>query len=557
MTNPSIIPSPCEEDDAVSETSKSAKELWSSLWTCPPISPLTTMTSMAAIAFLFYGSIWGLTAKEAMPGGPVFGLFMLALVCYLGGQFTKLIKLPTLVGMMVFGFILRNVPAINIAKDIPSEWGSNIRHMALILILLRAGLEVDSDILLKQKATCTKLIFIPFIFELVAGSLAAKYLLDMPWLWAFTLGSMLSAVSPAVVLPVMLKLQKKGIGTENGVPTMVIAVAGIDDVLALTAYEVLFGVLMGKGNMEWLIARGPIEVIVGIIYGIALGIFLWYIPHPEERKTSVFRFLLLLLGGMFCLFGSQQIEWGAAGALGCICLPFVAAIRWKKHKDWDDEENPVGEALAFIWKIIEPFLFGLIGSEIKLEMLKPTLVGLSLATMFIALFFRMAASMLAAWTAGLSFKEQVFVTFAGLPKATVQAAIGPQALNYVRGDEELAGQKDLIAHATMILTVAVLAIIIFAPLGSVLISILAPRLLSKPTNNDVEKSKTSVPAIMDSIPMYQQNSSYDIKNENRLSNPENSNSREHQNNQYSSSSVCSQNWRNIENNSNVNTSEKL
>ncbi|GFS30330.1 hypothetical protein NPIL_731 [Nephila pilipes] len=478
--------------------------LFTSISTCPPITPITTICALILLVALIYGTLLGLTGKPSLPGGPIFGLFILVITCYLGGQLMRLLRVPTLVGMMVFGFVLRNVPHINVAKDIPEEWAGNIRNMALILILLRAGLEVDANVLKNNKATCSKLIFIPFAAEFCFAAISAHYLLELPWIWSFLMGSMLSAVSPAVVLPVMLKLQKKGIGVTNGVPTMVIAVAGIDDVLALTAFEVLLGITFSTGSLGWTIAQGPLEVLVGIIYGIVLGIITWYIPNPEEKSKSVFRFLILCFGGMFVLFGSQAINWGAAGALGCICLPFVAAVRWKEHDGYDQDNDPVGDALAFVWRIIEPFLFGLIGSEIRIDYLQPSTVGLGLATMFIGIAMRMLACLLAAFSSGLPLKEQIFVTFAGLPKATVQAAIGPVALAMAR---KYKLGPEIEEYGIMILTAAVLSILITAPLGATAIALLAPRLLERDPNASVkEKPKRDIPETM--VPMYDNNSTY-------------------------------------------------
>uniref|UniRef100_E7D1P3 Putative Na[+]/H[+] hydrogen antiporter 1 n=1 Tax=Latrodectus hesperus TaxID=256737 RepID=E7D1P3_LATHE len=146
------------------ETNKLSKreDLQSVFTSCPPVPPLSTITALMFLVALIYGTLWGLMGDSALPGGPIFGLFALVIMCYLGGQLMRLLKVPTLVGMMVFGFILRNVPHINVAKDIPEEWAGHIRNMALILILLRAGLEVDSDVLKNNKSTCAKVIFITF-----------------------------------------------------------------------------------------------------------------------------------------------------------------------------------------------------------------------------------------------------------------------------------------------------------------------------------------------------------------------------------------------------------
>lgn len=457
--------------------------------TCPPMVPMSTIVALIIIVGLLYGTLWGLMGPPALPGGPIFALFVLVIVCYLGGKFVRLCGVPSLVGMILLGFMLRNTPHIDVANDIPEDWAGNIRNIALVLILLRAGLEVDSNVLKSNPGTCLRLILLPFIVECTIGGLVAHFLLDIPWEWSFLLGFMLAAVSPAVVLPVMLKLQKKGIGVTNGIPTLVIAVAGIDDVLALTGFEIVLGITFSKGNLGWTIAKGPVEVLAGIIYGVILGIISWYIPNPFEKSKSVFRVIILAFGGMFIMFGSEALDFGAAGALGCICLPFVAAIKWKTQ-DWDEEDNPVGNALSFVWRIIEPFLFGLIGTEIRINELEANTIGLGLAILFIALALRMVASLLAAFGAGLSLKEQIFVTFAGVPKATVQAAIGPVALMYAR---RLNMGPNYEEYGIQILTVAVLAILITAPFGATAIALLAPRLLD--SDEDVEKCEKKKPRL--------------------------------------------------------------
>lgn len=448
-----------------------------SLSTCPPMAPISTVASLVIIVGLLYGTLWGLMGPLALPGGPIFALFVLVIVCYLGGKLVRLFKVPSLVGMILFGFILRNVPYI----DIPEDWAGSIRNLALVLILLRAGLEVDASVLKSNTGTCLRMILLPFIVECAIGGLVGHFLLDIPWLWSFLLGFMLAAVSPAVVLPVMLKLQKKGIGVTNGIPTLVIAVAGIDDVLALTGFEIVLGITFSTGSLGWTIAKGPVEVIAGIIYGVVLGMISWYIPNPFEKSKSVFRVIILAFGGMFIMFGSQALDYGAAGALGCICLPFVAAVRWKTQ-DWNEEDNPVGNALSFVWRIIEPFLFGLIGYEIRINEMEASTIGLGLATLFIALALRMVASLLATFGTGLSLKEQIFVTFAGVPKATVQAAIGPVALMYAK---RLHLGPHYEEYGIQILTIAVLAILITAPFGATAIALLAPRLLD--SDEDIEK----------------------------------------------------------------------
>ncbi|CAL1260987.1 unnamed protein product, partial [Larinioides sclopetarius] len=219
------------------------EEFLNCLKTCPPIPPFSTICALTLLVVLIYGTLWGLTGPMALPGGPIFGLFALVVVCYLGGQFMRILKLPTLIGMIFIGFVLRNVPRIDVAKDIPQEWSANIRNMALVIVFLQVGLLLDTDALKNHKSTCSKLILIPFIAELIAAGLSAHYLFHMPWKWSFLMASMQSAIAPAIVLPVVLELQKKGIGVTTGIPTVVIAVCGIDNVLALSAFGMILGVI--------------------------------------------------------------------------------------------------------------------------------------------------------------------------------------------------------------------------------------------------------------------------------------------------------------------------
>ncbi|GBN92685.1 Sodium/hydrogen exchanger 9B2 [Araneus ventricosus] len=169
-----------------------------------------------------------------------------------------------------------------------------------------------------------------------------------------------------------------------------------------------------------------------------------------------------------------------------MCVDAPDAIFWWKW-GYGVKKKTVEGALAFVWMIIEPFLFGLVGSEIRIDYLKPSIVGLGLATLFFGIAARMLAAFASAFSAGLTLKEQIFVTFAGLPKATVQAAIGPVALSLAR-KQQLGPEAE--EFGITILTTAVLSILIAAPLGATSIALLAPRLLEKDANNsDHEKQK--------------------------------------------------------------------
>ncbi|PIK45923.1 putative mitochondrial sodium/hydrogen exchanger 9B2 [Apostichopus japonicus] len=223
------------------------------------------------------------------------------------------------------------------------------------------------------------------------------------------------------------------------------------------------------GNVIFSILRGPLELVIGLVYGLSGGVLVWYIPH-DKKTASQLRFIFLVSGGILAVFGSDLAGLPGAGALGCLTLAFVAGHGWK------DSKEPVEVQLNQLWLMFQPLLFGLIGAEVLLEDIQLSTLGLGLITLFLGLIVRTIVSGLAVTRAGLNTKEIIFVAVAWLPKATVQAAIGSVALETARGKSSY---EHLEVYGSQILTIAVLSIILTAPLGAVLISLLGPHLLQK------------------------------------------------------------------------------
>ncbi|XP_076348893.1 sodium/hydrogen exchanger 9B2-like isoform X2 [Tachypleus tridentatus] len=456
------------------------KNMW---W--PPRGLLANYLALTIIVVLFYGTLVGLLDSLALPGGHIFGLFIIVVMCHIAGELITLLRLPSLLGMLTMGFMLRNVPKINFAEDLDPKWASDLRSVALVVILLRAGMGLDPRTLRKLSLVCFRLAFTPCLVETVTVAVASNLLLGFPWLWGFILGFVLAAVSPAVVVPSMLDLQDKKLGVNKGIPTLVIAAASIDDVLAITGFGVVLGITFSEGSVAWTVIKGPLEAMVGVAYGALFGFILWHVPAKDDKSLSILRSAALLIGGLFIMFGSRAVEFGGAGALGCLSLAFVAASGWRKQKwddgIWDGDDNPVRTFFNYLWKIFQPILFGLIGAEIQVSQLEANTVGLGLAALGIGLFIRMVVTFLVVFKANLSISEQFFVALAWLPKATVQAAFGPVALDYARNTK--AG-PEMEAFGIKVLTIAVLAILVTAPLGAAAISLSAPRLLTpSPVNN--------------------------------------------------------------------------
>eukprot|EP00794_Sanderia_malayensis_P012817 gene12817-14130_t len=453
---------------------------------CPPRGFLGHVITRGLICFIIWASLWAILGKNALPGYNIFSLFMLLVVASFCGFLVSkipLVAFPPLLGMLIAGFLLRNVPGISIAKNIDKQWSSTLRNVALVIILLRSGLGLDIEALKRLKCTVVRLAFCPCLLEGVAVAVISHYLLGMPWLWAFMLGFILGAVSPAVVVPSMLTLQLSGYGTKEGIPTLVMAASSCDDVLAISMFSVFLGIAFSQGNLVFNIFRGPLELCLGIVMGLVVGIILWYFPYASSKHSTKNRCVLLVTFGLLSLFGSNRAELAGAGALGVLTLGAVAGYGWG-----DEGKKPVGDVLSILWEFFQPLLFGLIGAEVGLEYLSGHLVGRGIATLIIGLVFRITCTYFVVFGNNLTVKERLFIALAWLPKATVQAAIGSIPLDTAR-DRGYSGQYQE-TLGIEIVTIAVLVILITAPIGAIGIAVAGPKFLRR-------EGRTAITSIID------------------------------------------------------------
>ncbi|KAG0726903.1 Sodium/hydrogen exchanger 9B2 [Chionoecetes opilio] len=414
---------------------------------CPPHGRVGKWLTGLLIVSLVFGSLVSLLGAAALPGGHIFSLFIVFLGAEAAGRAMVPLHLPPLLGMLVVGILLKSVPGIDyVGKSIDPDWSAALRNIALVVILLRAGLGLDPAALKQLSLMVVRLAFTPCLVETLVVAVVTHFLLGFPWLWGVMLGFVLGAVTPAVIVPCMLVLSQKGYGVAKGIPTLVIAASSVDDVLAISGFGVLMGITFAEGELWVVILKGPFEVVVGVVYGVVLGALCWVLPVPSEHNTPVLRFVVLLAAGVVSLFGSPLIQLGGSGALGCLVMAFMAGYGWRRQ-----------------------------GMTDEVDKLEGSTVGYGFLTLLAGLSFRMVTSFVVVMGGQLNLKERLFVALAWLPKATVQAAIGSQALDYARKtnagpEEERLGEQ--------VLTIAVLSILLTAPVGAAAIMLTAPRLLS-------------------------------------------------------------------------------
>ncbi|XP_069031696.1 LOW QUALITY PROTEIN: sodium/hydrogen exchanger 9B2-like [Embiotoca jacksoni] len=455
---------------------------------CPrPQGLLNLLITKACLFTLLFGVVWSITGSECLPGGNLFGIVILFILSVLGGKLVGMIQLPTLppfpplLGMLLAGLLLRNVPYITNAIFIDTHWSSSLRNIALSIILTRAGLGLDPSALQRLKTVCVRLALGPCMVEAGVIAVVSHFLLDLPLVWGFILGFVLAAVSPAVVVPSMLLLQREGYGVEKGIPTLLMAAGSFDDVLAITGFSTCLGIAFSTGSTWMNVLKGALEVVGGGVAGLVLGLFLRCVPSSDQDDLVLRRTVLLLGLSVFSVFFSHVVGFAGAGGLSTLVLAFVASLGWKTEK------GPVAAMVGRFWDVFQPLLFGLIGAEISIATLSPSTVGLGVACIGTGLVMRLLVTFLLVHFGGFNLKEKLFIAVGWLPKATVQAAIGSKALDLARE----AGDEVLVKFGLDVLTLAVLAILITAPVGALGIGLAGPRLLARQVKDEAEGEATS------------------------------------------------------------------
>ena len=390
-------------------------------------------------------------------------LLSISLILLVGmsmGWICKKIKLPALLGMLVTGIVLGPY-VLNLLDESLLGISAELRKIALIIILTRAGLGLDLSGLKKIGRPAIMMCFIPATFELLGMILLAPGLMGISVLEAAIMGAVLAAVSPAVVVPRMVKLMEEGYGVKEGIPQLILAGASVDDVYVIVLFSTFLGMMQGKGASAIQFVNVPVSILLGIMIGGALGIFLaYYFKKVHIRDTSK---VLIILSISFLLV---VIEDRIAAPITFSALIAIMFIGIGLRKKREEVATRLSAKYGKLWVAAEVFLFVLVGATVRVDYLGK--VGVKALIVIVgALVFRMLGVFVCLLRTSFKRKERLFVMVAYTPKATVQAAIGaiPLTLGFACGD--------------IVLTVAVLAIVLTAPLGAFAIDLSYKKFLQK------------------------------------------------------------------------------
>lgn len=363
------------------------------------------------------------------------------------------LKLPRIIGMLVTGIVLG--PFVLDFLD-PSILGisADLRQMALIIILIKAGLSLDISDLKKVGRLAILMSFLPAVLEILAFVLFAPKFLGVTLIEALVMGAVLGAVSPAVVVPKMVSLMETHYGTDKSIPQLILAASSLDDVFVIVLFSTFIGIAQGGSVSAMDFANIPISIILGIalgaVIGWMLGIFFetaYAHKHLVRNSTKV----IIVLGTAFLLIEVENWLEGTLSVSGLLAVMSMACVLQMKSTGFVAKR--LSEKFGKLWIAAEVILFVLVGAAVDIRYtLEAGLAAIGL--IFIALVFRSVGVLLCMIGTPLNFKERLFCVIAYLPKATVQAAIGsvPLSLGLPCGN--------------IVLSVAVLSIIITAPLGA-------------------------------------------------------------------------------------------
>ncbi len=378
------------------------------------------------------------------------------------GWICKKIKLPSLLGMMITGGMILGPYVLNLLDESILGISAELRKIALIIILTRAGLGLDLSGLKKIGRPAVMMCFVPATFEIVGIVLLAPKLMGLSILEAAIMGAVLAAVSPAVVVPRMVKLMEEGYGVkQGGIPQLILAGASVDDVYVIVLFSTFTGMMQGQSTSILSFINIPVSIFLGIGIGLLIGTCLaYYFKKMHIRDTSK---VLIILSISLLLVVMEDSLNTAITFSALIAIMFIGIGLQKKR---EVVAKRISVKYGKLWVAAEVFLFVLVGATVNVGYLGK--IGVKAIVVIVgALVFRMLGVSVCLLGTSLKKTERLFAMIAYTPKATVQAAIGgiPLAMGFACGDT--------------VLTVAVLAIVLTAPLGAFAIDFSYKKLLKK------------------------------------------------------------------------------
>lgn len=388
-------------------------------------------------------------------------LTSLALIFLMGlllGVLFERLRLPPLLGMIVTGMLL-GPHALNLLDQSILNISAELRQLALVIILTRAGLSLDMADLKRVGRPAILMCFLPACFEIVGVLLIAPKLLGLTLLQAAIMGSVIAAVSPAVIVPRMLAIMEAGYGKKHSIPQLILAGASVDDVFVIVLFTAFISLATGSQVSAASFAEIPLSIGLGVLAGAVCGMLLALFFKRFHMRASIK--VLILLSISFLLLEFQNRLQGVVPVSGLLAIMSTGIALYQKCPEFAEK---LASKYNKLWVAAQILLFVLVGATVDLKYVRAQGIA-AVAIVLGALLFRMAGVWVCLIKTALSRQEKLFCLLAYTPKATVQAAIGAIPLSMG------------LAGGHQVLTVAVLSILITAPLGAMAVDRLYKKLL--------------------------------------------------------------------------------
>ena len=414
----------------------------------------------------------------------IFSLIMIFGLGYLGGWCFNKIRMPKLIWYIILGILL-GPSLFNIVDENLLSISSILRKIALVIILTRSGLSLDIKTLKKIGRPAIMMCMVPAVFEMVGITIFAPLLLGIDYLEALLMGSVLAAVSPAVVVPRMIKLMDEHYGTKHNVAELVLAGSSCDDIFVIVLFTAFEGLVrsneQGTGiNIGLTLLQIPSSIILGILLGAALG-YLMVLAYKRWNVNKWIKIALMMLASAGMVLIEEYSMGYFSGLLGIIAMGIVIL---STHESSAKEIKP---AYNELWKVFEVLLFVLVGCATKAE-LAFSLDGLKIVGLIcLSLIFRSCGVLCCLIKTKYTVKERAYIIMSYIPKATVQASIGAIALDHG------------LNCGAIVLTAAVVSILFTAPIGAILMDTLYKKLLNK--DEELEPKLAAAGDVLEEIPV--------------------------------------------------------
>ena len=383
---------------------------------------------------------------------------IILLLGFMSGQIFTKMKLPSLIGMILVG-ILISPYCLNLLDESILSISKDIRQIALVIILTRAGLSLNIKDLKKVGRPAFLMCFVPACIEIIGTLILAPLLFDITWIEALIIGSVMAAVSPAVIVPRMIRLIDEGYGKENSIPQLILAGASVDDVFVIVLFTAFTG-LATTGEISMMnFIQIPISIILGILFGFVVGLILLFVLKKTNIQDTLK--VIIMLSISFLILEVQTLLENIIPISGLLAIMSMGIIIKQKDEEFSKK---MASKYNQLWSGAEIFLFVLVGVAVDIRYAFSA--GIAVILLVIgALIFRMFGVFISLLKTKLTKNERIFCMLSYTPKATVQAAIGsiPLSMGLACGD--------------IVLSAAVTGILLTAPLGAFLIDNFKNRLL--------------------------------------------------------------------------------